>query len=110
MKKDPRRRVFKSSKDAVAGIELTDTSAKLIGDSNNFVAVNHEGIYLKGNISMITDGTGIRRGALFVQMPDMLRMIPSTIITPNPVQIPVPPVTGLINLAKDLAFFLSLLV
>ena len=110
LKKDPRRRVFRTHKDAKAGLELSDESAKLMGNDQVFIAVDKQGIFLKGKLSIITDGTGIRRGGLFVQMPDMSRMIPSTIVTPNPVQIPIPPVSGLQNIQKDLAFFLALLI
>jgi hypothetical protein len=110
IKKDPRRRVIRSSKNANASLVLSDNSAKLVGDSRHFIAVDERGVTIKGPISLVTDGTGIRRGALFVQMPDMIRMIPSTIVTPLPSQIPIPPIHGLINLKMDTALFLSLLV
>ena len=108
-KNDPRQRVIKASKDSDASLVLSKKSAKLVGDSRHFIAVDDRGITIKGPISLITDGTGIRRGGLFVQMPDMIRMIPSTIVTPLPSQIPVPPIHGLINIKTDCAFFLSLL-
>jgi hypothetical protein len=107
IKKDPRRRVFRTRKDAKAGLELTDSSAKLMGDNKNFIVVTEQGIFIKGKLSLITDGTGIRRGGLFVQMPDFTRMIPSNIITLNPAQIPSPPISGLQDIQRDLAFFLS---
>jgi len=108
-KNDPRQRVIKSSKDADASIVISDKSVKIVGNSKNFIAIDDRGITLKGPISLVTDGTGIRRGGLFVQMPDMIRMIPSTIVTPLPSQIPIPPIHGLINIKLDVAFFLSLL-
>lgn len=110
VKRDPRKRVIRVSNNAKAGVELSESTAKLMGDENNFIAVDSDGIYLKGNLSFITDGTGIRRGGLFVQMPDMLRMIPSTIVTPIPPQIPIPPISQIASITKDLAFFLALLV
>lgn len=109
-KNDPRQRVIKASKDADASLVLSEKSAKLVGNSKNFIAVDDRGITLRGPISIVADGTGVRRGGLFIQMPDMIRMIPSTIVTPLPSQIPVPPIHGLINIKSDCAFFLSLLL
>ncbi len=109
-KKDPRKRVIKASKDAEAGITLSNKAAQIIGNANNFISVTENGIFLKGKVSFITDGTGVRRGGLFVEMPDMTKMIPSTIISPLPSHLPIPPIVGLVNIAKDVAFFMSLLV
>lgn len=110
LKKDPRKRVVKSTEKAKAGVELSETTTKVMGDRNNFIAVSDQGIYIKGRVSFINDGTNIRRGGLFVQMPDFTRMIPSTIVTLNPVQIPVPPISGISDIQRDLAFFLALMV
>jgi len=108
-KKDPRRRILRASKDATASLDLSNSFAKLVGNEHNFVAVGPDGIYLKGNISIITDGLGTRKGGLFVGTPDLLRMIPSTIVTPIPPHLPIPPVTLVGSIVKDLAFFLALL-
>lgn len=109
-KTDPRKRIFRASKDSDAALILTDQAAILAGNSNNFIAVDDFGITIKGNISLVTDGTGIRRGGLFLQMPDLLRMIPSTIATPIPPQIPIPPLFGIRNIVRDTAFFSALLI
>ena len=109
-KNDPRQRVLKASKDSDASLVLSKKSAKLVGNSKNFIAVDDRGVTIKGPISIVADGTGIRKGGLFVEMPDMIQMIPSTIVTPLPKQIPIPPVHGLIGIKSDVAFFLSLLV
>jgi len=106
---DPRRRIIRASKNADAALILTEKTAILAGNENSFVAVNKNGVSLKGNVSLVTDGTGIRRGGLFIQMPDMIRMLPSTLITPFPPQVPVPPFLGVRNLAIDVAFFSALL-
>jgi hypothetical protein len=110
IKKDPRKRVMKATDKAKAGLEVSETTMKMMGDKNNFIAVDDKGIYIKGKVSFINDGTNIRRGGLFVQMPDFTRMIPSTIVTLNPVQIPVPPISGISDIQKDLAFFLALMI
>lgn len=110
LKKDPRRRVIKSTEKAKAGVELSETTTKMMGDRNNFIAVSDQGIYIKGKVSFINDGTNIRRGGLFVQMPDFTRMIPSNIVTLNPVQIPNPPISGVTDVQRDLAFFLALMI
>lgn len=110
LKKDPRKRVFKASDKAEAGIELSDTTVKVMGNRDTFIAIDEKGVYIKGKVSFVNDGTNIRRGGLFVQMPDFTRMIPSNIITLNPVQIPVPPISGVTDIQKDLAFLLALMV
>ena len=109
-KNDPRRRVFKASKNAEAAITLTDKSVQLVGNKDNFIAVDDTGIYLRGAISFISGGFGVRKGGLFVQLPDFTRMIPSTILTPLPQQIPLPPLQGLNDIRRDLGFFLALMV
>ena len=103
-------KTIRASSQGKAGVEITEQSAALVGNQNNFIVCNESGTYVKGPISFITDATGIRKGGLFVGLNDFLHMVPSTIISPIPTQIPFMPVGGLVNLTRDLAFFLALLV
>lgn len=103
-------KIYRASENAPSGVEVSETSAALVGDSKNFVLADENGIYLKGPISIIADAMNKRTGGLFVGMNDMLHMVPSTLISPIPIQIPMPPIHGLVNIQKDVAFFLSLLV
>ena len=103
-------RVIKADKNAKAGIKITENSITLVGDDRHLIVVNEQGITIKGPTSMINDSMGRREGGLFVGLNDFLEMIPSTIVTPIPKKIPFPPIHGLINLQKDVAFFMALLV
>ena len=110
MSKNPRTRVYRSSKTSKAALEMSEDTAVLAGDSRHLVVVDSRGTTIKGPISIIADAMGVRRGALFVGINDFVHMIPSTMMTPIPQQIPFPPVHGLTNLATDVAFFTSLLI
>jgi len=110
VKNDPRRRVIKASKSAQAAVVLESDAVKIMGTEDNFIAVDKTGVYIKGPLSLVGDGPGIRRAGLFVQMPDLVRMMPSTLFTPFPSQIPLPPIKGIVNITRDLAFFTALLV
>lgn len=107
---DDTRRVFKATQDGKAGVEIANDFAVLVGDQRHFIVADDKGITLKGPVSIISDAMGVRRGGLFVGLNDFLHMIPSTIISPIPTQIPFPPISGLVNLAKDVAFFTAMLV
>jgi hypothetical protein len=103
-------RVYKATQSSKAGIELTESATAVVGDSRHFVVVDNRGTTIKGPISLISDAMGIRKGGLFVGLNDFMHMIPSTLVTPVPAQIPMPPIQGLVGIAKDVAFFVALLV
>ena len=94
-------RVIKANQGAKPGIEVSESVVIIAGDSRHFIAVDERGVTIKGPVSFVTDAMGVRRGGLFVGINDFLHMIPSTIITPIPQNIPIPPVAGVANLAKD---------
>lgn len=103
-------KVIRASSQGEASVEIAEDSTALIGNKDNFIIIDKRGITLKGKISVVTSGEQTREGALFVKLPDMLQMIPSTLVSPLPHHIPMPPAHGLTNITKDLAFFLALLV
>jgi len=103
-------RIYKASHAAKAGIELTESSVAVAGDSRHFVVVDDRGTTIKGPISIVADAMGRRRGGLFTELNDFMHLIPSTMVTPIAAQIPMPPIQGLVGIARDVAFFLSLLV
>lgn len=103
-------RVWKASRKSIAGIELTEDSAAIFGDKNHFMLANPKGLFMKGPISFIAGGEEIRTGGLFVHGNDFIRMIPSTIITPFPAVLPIPPAFEIPNIKKDIAFFIGLMV
>ncbi len=103
-------KVWKATRDSSAGIVVSETGVTAIGNENNIINVNEQGITIMGNISLVTDARNIRRGGLFIGINDFMDMIPSTILTPLPKQIPSPPITGLLDIERDVAFFTALLV
>lgn len=103
-------RVWRASKDATAGIMLGENFAVLAGTKSNFVVASDTGIGISGkSISMITTSENIRHAGLFILTNDFLRMIPQTLVTPMPSQVPYPPIGLVSNIVKDLPFFLALL-
>lgn len=108
--KDQTVKVWKATKTSDAGFMTSDTSAIMVGSDDNVVVADANGITLAGPISLVADAASIRRGGLFIGLNDFTDMIPSTIVTPIPKQIPMPPVAGVVGLTKDVAFFMSLLV
>lgn len=106
----PRTRVIRTSQGSKASVLVTDDSVSIIGDSRHFVTCDERGTTIKGPISMVSDAMGRRVGGLFVGVNDFTNIIPSTVVTPIPQLMPFPPVFMLNNIARDIAFFLSLLV
>lgn len=103
-------KVWRASRTSSAGMFVTETSAALIGTEDNLVVADERGVTISGPISLITDAANLRRGGLFIGLNDFTDMIPSTIVTPIPKQIPFPPISGVVGLSKDVAFFASLLI
>lgn len=103
-------RVFRTNPESKASIYLQDEAVSIIGDQRHFVTADNRGVTIKGPVSIIADATGIRTGGLFVGLNDFLQMIPSTMWTPIPKHVPFPPVFALTNIARDVAFFISLLI
>jgi len=106
----PNTKVIRTSEGSNAAIKVSGNSIVLGGDNRHVIAVNQQGTTIRGPISLAVDSQNIRVGALFVGMNDFLKCIPSTQWFPVPQQLPIPPVAGLVNIAKDVAFFASLLV
>jgi len=103
-------KVWKSTKNSPSAMEIGEESAKLVGSEDNLIVADGRGITIMGPLSLVTDAHNIRRGGLFVGMNDFTDMIPSTIVTPLPKQIPLPPVHGVLGIAQDVAFFQAFLV
>lgn len=102
--------MFRSSKTSKASIYLDETSASLVGNSKNFITVDDRGITIRGPVSFVSDTGNRRTAGLFTGINDFLEMIPSTMVTPIPAKIPSPPVFAVTAIARDVAFFLSLLL
>jgi hypothetical protein len=105
-----RPKIWKASKDAVAGFMVTDNMAVMAGNASNFIAIDKTGIAISGKgISFNTVSENQRHGGVFVKMNDFVQMIPKTIVTIIPSQVPYAPVGMLTQVTKDLPFFLAMI-
>lgn len=102
-------KIWRATKDSAAGFMVTPNSAVMAGSKDAFIAATKNGIALSGPISLIATGEQIRQGGLFVKMNDFVKMIPSTIVTPIPDQIPFPPVALMTSVAKSLPFIIAMM-
>lgn len=102
-------KVWKASINSSAKMTVTDDSAYVIGSENRFIKVNANGTTVYGPMSIIAGTESIKTGGMFTQLSNMAKMIPSTMVTPIPDQIPSPPLNIMFDLAGDVAFFASLL-
>ncbi len=101
-------KVWKASRESAAGFMVTPDTAVMAGSPKNFIAINSTGTHISGPVSFITSSDMIRKGGLFVEMNDFIRMVPSTIVTPIPPQIPIPPIALFSNVAKTMPFVLAM--
>jgi len=103
-------KVIRTDEETDTAIKISGGSVVIAGNKKNVIVADDRGITLRGPISLGADSSNIRRGGLFVGMNDFIQLIPSTQWTPIPQQIVMPPVAGLVGIARDVAFFASLLV
>ncbi len=100
---------WKISKDAKAGLTVSQDTAILAGTDKNFIAIGPTGTTIAGPLNIMTGSDNIRTGGLFVQMNDFVKMIPGTIVTPIPQNIPFPPVALFAFVALSMPGLLALL-
>jgi hypothetical protein len=102
-------KIWKADKNSAAGFMVTPDSVVMAGAKNSFFASNKEGCFISGPLSILATSENVRRAGLFVEQFDFMKMIPSTIVTPIPMQMPMPPVSLFTSIAKSLPFVLALL-
>jgi hypothetical protein len=102
-------RIWKADRDSAAGFMVTPEYTVMAGAKSSFFAASKEGCFISGPLTLISTGEQIRQAGLFVKMNDFVKMIPSTIVTPIPDQIPFPPVAMFTSVAKSLPFMLAFL-
>jgi hypothetical protein len=104
-------KVWKATPDSPAGFQIEEKAAYMIGSRTNFIAASDVGIVLSSSkgISFNTTSENVRRGALFIEMNDIVKLIPTTLVTPMPAQVPFPPLAMVSNILRDMPFFMSML-
>lgn len=109
MAEKEKAKIWKASLGSPAQFAITDRSAFMVGAENRFIKVNEAGTTIYGPVSMATGSESIKTGGMFVSLPDLGMMIPSTFVSPLPGKIPFPPINVAMELALDVAFFAMLL-
>lgn len=84
-------KVWRLSPDSNAYVRLEDNAVVIGNGPKNFIAIDDNGLTLRGNMSFGCMGEGQRTGGFFINTNEFIRMIPTTIITPIPPLIPIPP-------------------
>lgn len=105
----PNRKVIRAEPDSNAAIVVDAERLILAGNREKFLVVDRSGIYLKGGISIVNGSQSVRYGGMWSSLPDIMRMFPSTIVTPIPARIPSPPIEGVLNLKDIVATLASVL-
>jgi len=103
-------KIWKASRESDAGFMITPETAIMAGSKSAFIAIDKKGTHISGPVSFITTGENIRTAGLFVGMNDFVKMVPSTIVTPIPSQLPIPPIGMFTSVALSLPFLMAFLV
>jgi hypothetical protein len=109
MASEEKVRIWKASSESKPGFLVSDEMAVMAANNKNFIVVDQQGTNIAGPVSFMTTSEQIRQGGLFVQMNDFVKMIPGTIVTPIPQQIPFPPVALIASVALSMPLLLALL-
>ena len=102
-------KIWKVNRKAKAEMVVSEDAALVSGDETHYIKVNARGTTIYGPVSIVAGTESIRTGGVFAQLPNLVKMTPSTMVSPIPDQIPVPPLHIAADLAKDVAYFLSIL-
>ncbi len=109
MASEERVRIWKASPTAKPGFMVTPEVVVMAANRHNFIVVDQTGTNIAGPVSLMTTSEQIRQGGLFVQMNDFVRMVPPTIVTPIPSQVPFPPVALVASVALSMPILMALL-
>jgi hypothetical protein len=103
-------RIWRATPDSDACVMVNETAAVIAANQSTFVAVSECGVSIAGPVSFNVTSESIRYGGLFVSQNDFVKMIPTTIVTPIPSQIPYPPLAFSTAILKEMPFFLAALI
>ena len=105
-----RKKVWKSSLTAKAGMSISDDTATMQGSKDNYIVMNGDGTYHGGKHSFICAPSDIRIGGMWVFNDQLVSTLPSTIITPLPVLKQSYPLSGVANISSMVAQMSALLI
>lgn len=103
-------KIWRATKHAPAGVMVDQNVAALIGSQKNFVVAHNVGVTIAGkSTTILTPSENVRRGGFFVEMNDFVKLVPSTLVTPMPQQVPFPPLGIISSVMRDMPFFLAMI-
>jgi hypothetical protein len=102
-------KIWKASLTSSAQFAISSDSAFMVGKENRFIKVNKNGTTVYGPMAVVAGTESIKTGGMFVSLPNLVKMIPSTFVSPIPDQIPMPPINVAFDLAADVSYFAILL-
>jgi len=94
-------RTMKVTSNSPASMRVTNKTAYVTGDKYNYLAASEQGVTIRGKTHLMAPSSSVRRSAFFVEQNDLLQMIPSTIVTPIPMRVMVPPMAS-VGYLKDM--------
>jgi hypothetical protein len=107
----PKKRVkVWSLPDSETSIRMDSDAVFIKANTKTFIAVDQNGITLRGNMSNASMGPGQRTGGFWIQMPEFSNMIPKTLVTPIPQMIPMPPIKPILGIIQGVTIGMSFLM
>lgn len=101
-------KIWTATRDSRAGVMVTENEACMVAEGNNYVSVSKNGIALSGKgISFQTVSENQTHGGVFIKMNDIVQMIPTTLVTPMPAQVPFPPLAFASEIVEDMPTFMG---
>lgn len=103
------RKTMKSAPYATAGIELGDDFVSIVAGKKSIIQVSEDGIHLVGPRHEMLLPEDRRVSGLWNEMPIWTQMLPSTIVSPLPSAIPLPPIKGIQKVVKAVTTMMGML-
>jgi hypothetical protein len=105
-----RYKIWRATSEAEAGFMVTPDLVSMSGNKNNSIIVDKSGVSVAADsVSFNCMSDNERHGGMFVKQNDFIQMVPKTITTPIPSQMPFPPFGMIMGIMKDLPVFLAAL-
>jgi len=106
--KKKEQRAIKVRDEGETGIFMNEGEIVIKAKKDSYIAINKDGVYLRGGLSKVAMGGDERSAGLFLKMPDFVSLLPSTIVTPIPKELPIPPLGGIGKIVAIAALFTGL--
>jgi len=102
-----RYKIWKATKDSEAGFMAAPDASYMIGSKQAFIAVGKTGTTISGPTSFLTTSENLRYAGMFASPPDFINLLPSTLVSPIPQRLPIPPMAFATSMIQSLPFILA---